>query len=402
MAFLCVAGPRHCSRRASVKCQPSVRPPEIGAPHPQPSPPLGAALVSSHLTPQPTHQSTPPLTNVRYTAAGRAARGGGAGARQYHYMQVRSLAMAHIAPFDSAAQQRQPRSGLIVTHICSRVWLAFRCRCAAPAIYAPARFLSSTYPLCFLVGPILTKAMKPMPFTRTLPLLLLPPCTLQQHTHMCNSLPQLLVFVDWLHTHTPHCVHSLPPQVSKTIESQLPDYFTASDIRAMSRLHGVGTETAAKLREIYATGALRRAGVMRDDPTQQARRELTGLWGVGSARAEELIGKGVTSVQQVQPKEGHPRSPRPFLFCNRPLTIGKHTSCCPIRLSCPATCYCFFPFPYPRSSLPPPPPQSPCRAACENAQVHLPQKHTGHSSQVSWLHRMKCPGVCSASERQPL
>lgn len=96
-----------------------------------------------------------------------------------------------------------------------------------------------------------------------------------------------------------------------TIESELPAYFDASDIRAFGRLHGVGRETIAKIRQIYRTGALRRADVMRSDPKLHARQELMRVWGIGSARADDLIDMGIHSVEQVrrvQPGLGKLRS----------------------------------------------------------------------------------------------
>jgi hypothetical protein len=99
--------------------------------------------------------------------------------------------------------------------------------------------------------------------------------------------------------------------VTNTIASQLPAYFCASDIRAFCCLHGVGDKTRDKLLEIFSTGGLRRAGAMRDDPNQLARRELVGVWGVGYARADELIEKGVTTIEQVWRERRRVPSPLP-------------------------------------------------------------------------------------------
>ena len=86
-----------------------------------------------------------------------------------------------------------------------------------------------------------------------------------------------------------HWAHALG-----TVQSGLVEPITAAQLRALKGRHGISEKTVAKLLEIYRTGRLARYDAL-NTPHQKALNELQSVWGIGTATAEELVAKGVTS-----------------------------------------------------------------------------------------------------------
>ena len=62
---------------------------------------------------------------------------------------------------------------------------------------------------------------------------------------------------------------------------------------------GIGEKIRAKIEEIFATGTLKRAVRVVNDPISKAKRELATVWGIGPAKAAELVAGDILSVDEL-------------------------------------------------------------------------------------------------------
>ena len=67
----------------------------------------------------------------------------------------------------------------------------------------------------------------------------------------------------------------------------------------LAGVKGIGEKIRAKIQEIFATGTLQRAVRVFNDPVSKAKRELATVWGIGPAKAAELVAMDILSVDEL-------------------------------------------------------------------------------------------------------
>jgi DNA polymerase/3'-5' exonuclease PolX len=67
----------------------------------------------------------------------------------------------------------------------------------------------------------------------------------------------------------------------------------------LAGVKGIGEKIRAKIEEIFATGSLKRAVRVFNDPVSKAKRELATVWGIGPAKAAELVAMDILSVDEL-------------------------------------------------------------------------------------------------------
>lgn len=75
---------------------------------------------------------------------------------------------------------------------------------------------------------------------------------------------------------------------------------TLADVRELSAGRGVGDKIEAKIMEIVATGRLRQAEAVLENAENAAVKELCQVWGIGPAKALNLMSHGIKSVRDLR------------------------------------------------------------------------------------------------------